>query len=167
MPPAGPLEELLELDLLSAAPYPVYRRLRGEAPVVWSDRLNAWLVSRFDDVRAVLDDTTRFSSEGRVQRGRTPPAVWDAFAGFRGFFWSDPPEYVTHREIWTKAFKPRLKGSPPSSGPPSTICSTRPREQVSLTSSPRWPSRCPRRSSSICSGCPAATATCSGASPRR
>ena len=33
-----------------------------------------------------------------------------AFAGYRGFFWSDPPEYTGHRTVWNQAFKPRLKG---------------------------------------------------------
>jgi cytochrome P450 len=104
------LEELLDLAALSSAPYPLYRRLRDEAPVVWSDRLGAWLVSRHSDVQDVLDDTERFSSEARVKRSETPDAVWDAFAGFRGFFWSDPPQYTAYRHTWTRAFKPRLKG---------------------------------------------------------
>jgi cytochrome P450 len=106
----GPLEALLDLAALSSAPYPIYRRLRDEAPVVWSDRLGAWLVSRYSDVQGVLADTERFSSEARVKRSETPPAVWDAFAGFRGFFWSDPPQYTAYRHTWTRAFKPRLKG---------------------------------------------------------
>jgi cytochrome P450 len=109
-PLEGPIEDLLELSALSSAPYRIYRRLRDEAPVVWSDRLGAWLVSRHADVQAVLEDTDRFSSAARVKEAVTPPVVWDAFAGFRGFFWSDPPEYTAHREIWSRAFKPRLKG---------------------------------------------------------
>jgi cytochrome P450 len=108
--PDSSIEDLLELDTLSSAPYGIYRRLRDEAPVVWSDRLDAWLVSRYADVVAVLDDPDRFSSAGRVKRAETPAVVWDAFAGFRGFFWSDPPAYAGYRETWTRAFKPRLKG---------------------------------------------------------
>jgi cytochrome P450 len=104
------LEGLLDLAALSSAPYPIYRRLRDEAPVVWSERLGAWLVSRYSDVQDVLDDTERFSSEARVRRSQTPDAVWEAFAGFRGFFWSDPPRYTAYRHTWTRAFKPRLKG---------------------------------------------------------
>ncbi len=84
--------------------------MRDEAPVVWSERLGAWLVSRYSDVQDVLDDTERFSSEARVRRSHTPDAVWEAFAGFRGFFWSDPPRYTAYRHTWTRAFKPRLKG---------------------------------------------------------
>lgn len=31
-------------------PYPIYRELRDHEPWAWSDRLNMWLVSRYDDV---------------------------------------------------------------------------------------------------------------------
>ena len=31
-------------------PYPTYRQLRNNEPWAWSDRLNLWLVSRYDDV---------------------------------------------------------------------------------------------------------------------
>jgi cytochrome P450 len=106
----SPIEDLLDLSALSSAPYPIYRRLRDESPVFWSDRLNAWLVSRYCDAKAVLEDPDRFSSAGRVKRAETPEPVWDAFAGYSGFFWSDPPEYTAYRRTWTQAFKPRLKG---------------------------------------------------------
>jgi cytochrome P450 len=62
----GPIEELLDLSALSSVPYPIYRRLRDESPVFWSDRLNAWLVSRYADAKAVLEDPERFSSAGRA-----------------------------------------------------------------------------------------------------
>jgi cytochrome P450 len=105
-----PIEDLLDLGALSSAPYPIYRRLRDEAPVLWSDRLDAWLVSRYSDAKAALDDPERFSSAARVDRLRTPEPLWEAFAGYRGFFWSDPPEYTGHRTVWNQAFRPRLKG---------------------------------------------------------
>lgn len=54
----------------------------------------------------------RFSSAGRQKRSETSDAVWEAFAGFTGFFWSDPPLYTLDREAWSRAFKPRLKGIP-------------------------------------------------------
>ena len=55
-PDETPIEELLELGALSSAPYPIYRRLRDASPVLWSDRLDAWLVSRWSDAKEVLDD---------------------------------------------------------------------------------------------------------------
>jgi cytochrome P450 len=110
LPREGPIEDLLDLSALSSAPYPIYRRLRDEAPVFWSDRLNAWLISRYADAKAVLDDHDRFSSAGRVKRDEVPDREWQAFAGFSGFFWSDPPEYTGYRTTWNQAFKPRLRG---------------------------------------------------------
>jgi cytochrome P450 len=43
-----------------ANPYPLYSRLRREAPVHWDPYLHAWIVTRYDDVITVL---TRFSAE--------------------------------------------------------------------------------------------------------
>ena len=39
-----------------ADPYPILGRLRREAPVHWSPPLRAWVVTRYDDVHAVLHD---------------------------------------------------------------------------------------------------------------
>ena len=48
-----------------ADPYPFYARLRAEAPVhrvTLPDRQTAWLVTRYDDVAAVLKDE-RFAKD--------------------------------------------------------------------------------------------------------
>jgi cytochrome P450 len=48
-----------EYDPFSAAfqadPYPVYRWMRDEAPVFHSEKWGTYALSRFDDVRTVLD----------------------------------------------------------------------------------------------------------------
>jgi cytochrome P450 len=106
------LDEELVRPATSQHPYDVYRRLRDEQPVFWSGQLDCWVISRYGDARAVLDDIDSFSSAGRVRRDRVAPALWRAFAGFDGFFWSDPPAYDAFRELWTRSFKPRLKGLP-------------------------------------------------------
>ena len=31
-------------------PYPIYRRMRSEAPVHWSERAQAWMFTRYRDV---------------------------------------------------------------------------------------------------------------------
>ena len=56
-------------DPFSAAfqddPFPVYRRLRDEAPVYHSEKWNFWALSRFEDVRAAArDPETYLSFEG-------------------------------------------------------------------------------------------------------
>jgi cytochrome P450 len=102
------LDEELVRPATSQHPYDVYRRLRDEQPVFWSGQLDCWVISRYGDARAVLDDIDSFSSAGRVRRDRVAPALWRAFAGFDGFFWSDPPAYDAFRELWMRSFKPRL-----------------------------------------------------------
>ncbi len=59
-----------DLDLYSdevlAEPYEHYRRLREAGPAVWLERHNAWVVVRYDAVRAVLRDWKTFSSASGV-----------------------------------------------------------------------------------------------------
>jgi cytochrome P450 len=45
--------EQVTLDELDRDPYPVYERLREEEPVSWVPAVQLWLVTRYDDVRAV------------------------------------------------------------------------------------------------------------------
>src|ERR1700727_2442407 len=47
------LYHLLDPEVL-ADPYPLYRRLRNEAPVHWDPFLHAWVVTRYADVVDVL-----------------------------------------------------------------------------------------------------------------
>lgn len=110
--PESSLDDELVRRETAQHPYALYARLRDEHPVFWSAQLDCWVISRYEDVRAVLDDVDCFSSAGRVRRGRVAPELWEAFAGFDGFFWSDPPDYAAFRELWTRSFKPRLKGLP-------------------------------------------------------
>jgi cytochrome P450 len=37
-------------------PFPLYRRMREEDQVHWSPRLKSWVLTRYDDVKAVLVD---------------------------------------------------------------------------------------------------------------
>ena len=45
-----------------ADPYPVYRWMRDEAPVYYSEKWNWWALSRFEDVRAAATDPDTFRS---------------------------------------------------------------------------------------------------------
>jgi cytochrome P450 len=44
-------------------PYPTYHRMRVEDPVHWSDRLGAWMVTRYEDVDLVFREADLFSSD--------------------------------------------------------------------------------------------------------
>ncbi|MGL4314253.1 MAG: cytochrome P450 [Sphingomonas sp.] len=53
--PSLSLYRLLDPAIL-ADPYPLYGRLREQAPVVWDPYLHCWVVTRYDDVLRVLKD---------------------------------------------------------------------------------------------------------------
>ena len=52
-----PYDPELQLD-----PYPVFRRMREEAPLYYNERHDFYAVSRFDDVESALKDHGTFSS---------------------------------------------------------------------------------------------------------
>jgi len=93
----------------------VYRRLRSEAPVFWSDRFQVWLVSRYDDCSAILRDTARFSSHLRLTAwlAQLPPETHPEVAGIgryyaRGVVMADPPNHSPMRAALNGAFTPRV-----------------------------------------------------------
>ena len=52
---------------IDADPYPVYRRLREEAPLYYNEQYDFYAVSRFDDVqRGLVDRETYSSGRGAV-----------------------------------------------------------------------------------------------------
>ena len=56
-------------------PYPLYRRLRDDAPVFWDEPNQTFVLTRYDDVYPILLDHRRFSSVPRdILEGREPPS---------------------------------------------------------------------------------------------
>jgi cytochrome P450 len=81
-------------------PYPVYRRLRDEAPVYYNERLGFWALSRYDDVVAAHLATDDFSSaHGVTIEGMEKDAPF--------LIVKDPPEHTAHRKIVGRLFTPR------------------------------------------------------------
>lgn len=60
-----PVIEDVSLDALYADPYPIYRRLRREAPVSWIPAANIHLVTRFDDIMRIERDHETFPALDR------------------------------------------------------------------------------------------------------
>jgi hypothetical protein len=85
-------------------PYPIYRRLREEAPAWWSERRGFWAISRHADVFAALKDPARFSSRYgmTLEKGFEDRAI-EVF----GMLALDPPRHDRHRELMSKGFTPR------------------------------------------------------------
>jgi cytochrome P450 len=89
---------------IDADPYPVWKRLRDEAPIYYNDRYGFWAVSRFDDVeKALVDWQTFISGKGSVlemiKAGiEIPPG---------SILFEDPPTHDVHRSLLARVFTPR------------------------------------------------------------
>ncbi|MFF7542272.1 cytochrome P450 [Streptomyces canus] len=96
-------------DGLLDHPYDVYRRLRDTAPVhriAGPDGTPAWIVTRYDDVRAALADPRlsldkRYATAGTYKGFSLPPAL-DA-----NLLNMDPPDHTRIRRLVGRAFTPR------------------------------------------------------------
>jgi cytochrome P450 len=96
-----------------ADPYPLYHRLRSEAPVYWSEKLNCWLLTRYDDCLAALRDYRRLSNRDRMsvllkplgeETSRHFELVRKHFT--QGVIIADPPDHTRLRALINKAFTP-------------------------------------------------------------
>jgi cytochrome P450 len=89
---------------INADPYPVYRRLREEAPVYYNDTHDFFAVSHFADVeKGLLDAQTYISGKGGIIELikadiEMPPGV---------IIFEDPPTHTIHRRLLSRAFTPR------------------------------------------------------------
>jgi cytochrome P450 len=88
-----------EIDL---DPYPLYRRMRDEAPAYYNPRLDFWAYTRFQDCHdAFLDWQTYSSAQGTVLE-----LMGDRqFSGSLIIF-MDPPKQIRYRNLVSKAFTP-------------------------------------------------------------
>lgn len=96
-----------------ANPYPIFSRMRDEDPCYWSDRLRSWVITRYDDVKAMCLDKERFSSDrlrpffqslpgseaSRISEIIRYLSLWMVF--------KDPPEHTRLRKLTAKVFSAR------------------------------------------------------------
>jgi cytochrome P450 len=86
-------------------PYPVYARLRDEAPVYRNEEHDFWALSRHADVTAAFRDPARFSSANGVS---LDPAAWGPHAHrTMSFLALDPPRHTRMRALVSRGFTPR------------------------------------------------------------
>ncbi len=91
-----------------ADPHTFAARARAEAPVFFSPRLDAWVVSRYDDVMTVVKDHRRFAIELLRARQATQTAEVRAILASSpilatSLVQSDPPEHTRMRGCITRA----------------------------------------------------------------
>src|SRR5687767_12912233 len=87
-------------DIMSAEymenPYPLCERLVADHPLVWNETLQAYIVSRFDDVSRVLKDPS-FTTK--------PYDEWAAGIHGRTIVNMEGREHSTHRSIVVPALR--------------------------------------------------------------
>jgi len=93
-------------------PYLQLDRLRAADPVHRSDALQAWILTRYEDVLRVLRDHETFSSDARRAGGPLAAVIADQRANSplgetRSVLGSDPPEHTFLRGVINRAFTPR------------------------------------------------------------
>jgi cytochrome P450 len=94
-------------------PFEVLTHARAEQPVFYAPALDLWVVTRHDDVLAVLKDHRTFSSSGALKSAAapTPPEVREVLADgapeMPYIIEIDPPLHDRIRGLVTKAFTPR------------------------------------------------------------
>src|ERR1700674_3643758 len=87
-----------------ASPYPVYKRLRDEAPLYYNAEYDVFAVSRFHDVSRVLGDRETFISG----RGGVYNIITSGIEMPEGMFiFEDPPQHTIHRSLVSRLFTPR------------------------------------------------------------
>ncbi len=85
-------------------PYPVYARMRAEAPVYRNDELDFWALSRHEDVLAAFRNLDGFSNAQGVSL--EPSAFGPDAHRFMSFLALDPPRHTRMRSLVGKGFTP-------------------------------------------------------------
>ena len=90
---------------INADPYPVFRRLREEAPLYYNEQHDFFAVSRYEDVERGPASTARPTSPGAARilelikaNIEMPPGV---------LIFEDPPVHTIHRSLLSRVFTPK------------------------------------------------------------
>lgn len=85
-------------------PYPFYDELREKAPVLWSEALQGYCISAYDDIVTVLSEPEFYSSSKfwPILLGEYDPAP-----EVQPMISLDPPDHLRTRTLAQKAFLPR------------------------------------------------------------
>ncbi|ADU00100.1 MULTISPECIES: cytochrome P450 [Mycolicibacterium] len=85
-------------------PYPVWRRMRDEAPLYYNDKYNFFALSRYADVSRALPDWQNY----RSGKGTTADILFNGIEVPPGILlFEDPPLHDIHRRLLSRVFTPR------------------------------------------------------------
>jgi cytochrome P450 len=88
-------------------PSEVYRQLRDEAPVSFSEKYGFYALSRFADVVTAHRDWQGFSSAHGIELSTLSKNDPELVASFRSIIMMDPPEHDRLRALVSRVFTPR------------------------------------------------------------
>lgn len=94
-------------------PFDAYAEMRAEEPVMYDERIDYWVVTRYDDIKSVFENWETFSSENAQApiRERSPEAKQimeeGGFTAYSGLSARIPPDHTRIRAIVQQAFTPR------------------------------------------------------------
>ena len=89
---------------INADPYPIYTRLRDEAPIYHNETYDFWMLSRHADVEEALKNWQVFSST----RSDILDVIRSGFDLPGGvIMFEDPPTHTMHRGLLSRVFTPR------------------------------------------------------------
>ncbi|MGH8667707.1 MAG: cytochrome P450, partial [Burkholderiales bacterium] len=94
-------------------PFPLYARMRDEAPAYWSPLLKAWVLTRYEDVKRACLDTAGMSSDRlRPFFATLPSAEAQRIADLMRYLtlwmvFRDPPEHTRLRRLAARVFNVR------------------------------------------------------------
>lgn len=92
-------------------PFPFFARLRKEAPVTFNPMLGMWLISRFDDISAVLNNPSSYSSASAFASGENLSPETRAILGPGPVLHdnplnTDPPVHTRLKRLLQRGFIP-------------------------------------------------------------
>ncbi|MFA7345370.1 MAG: cytochrome P450 [Terrimicrobiaceae bacterium] len=109
------IDSLLVSPEIMRDPYPIYARLRNEAPALWSENWQSWVFSRYGDVGASLKDKNLSNrSRQALLFSEFTPSQLEQTAFLRTYFAqqdiinSDPPDHTRMRAPVQKALMPKV-----------------------------------------------------------
>jgi cytochrome P450 len=96
----APVAEWVDPVQMMSDPYPVYERLRAEAPVVWVPALNKYLVTTYDECHQVEMDQETFSAD-------VSGATMTQALGARPMLRKDDPDHAADRKAINPSLRPK------------------------------------------------------------
>lgn len=106
------MEDVKDVDLyydpfdfaIDDDPYPVWRRMREEAPLYYNEKYDFYALSRYEDVSRELSNWQTY----RSGRGTTMDVIKSGIEVPPGvILFEDPPLHDLHRRLLSKVFTPR------------------------------------------------------------